>query len=220
MRAIVTGGAGFIGCHVARALLARDHRVLVLDDLSGGFESNIPKGAEFERWSVTDELDPLFQRFKPDAVYHLAAYAAEGLSHHIPVFNYTNNLVGTANVLGAGYRAGITHFVFTSSIAVFGHGQFKPLFANYVPSESGEPRLEATKAQIHVLHESEESKKQLQEMQKEYDTLTEEYNSIKTIEGPGPGKFELVSNYMAHKEASTPEEKLLKRQGDYFLDAT
>ncbi|MFY9747903.1 MAG: NAD-dependent epimerase/dehydratase family protein [Acidobacteriaceae bacterium] len=129
MRAIVTGGAGFIGCHVARALLARDHRVLVLDDLSGGFESNIPKGAEFERWSVTDELDSLFQRFKPDAVYHLAAYAAEGLSHHIPVFNYTNNLVGTANVLGAGYRAGITHFVFTSSIAVFGHGQFKPIFS-------------------------------------------------------------------------------------------
>jgi UDP-glucose 4-epimerase len=129
MKVIVTGGAGFIGCHVARSLLAREHRVLVIDDLSGGFVSNIPHGAEFERRSVTDDLDSLFQQFKPDIVYHLAAYAAEGLSHHIPVFNYTNNLLGTVNVLGAGYRAGISHFVFTSSIAVYGHGQNSPSFS-------------------------------------------------------------------------------------------
>ncbi len=57
----------------------------------------------------------------PDAVYHLAAYAAEGLSHHIPVFNTRNNYEGTANVLSAAYRAGARHFVFTSSIAVYGH---------------------------------------------------------------------------------------------------
>jgi UDP-glucose 4-epimerase len=97
--------------------------VLVLDDLSGGFENNVPTGAGFERSSITDNLDSLFQRFRPNIVYHLAAYAAEGLSHHIPVFNYTNNLIGTANVLSAGYRAGIDHFVFTSSIAVYGHPQ-------------------------------------------------------------------------------------------------
>jgi UDP-glucose 4-epimerase len=121
MKIIVTGGAGFIGSHVARALLDGGHRVLVLDDLSGGFEQNIPAGADFERRSVTDPLDALFKQFKPEIVYHLAAYAAEGLSHHIPVFNYTNVLLGTANVLGAGYRAGISHFVFTSSIAVYGH---------------------------------------------------------------------------------------------------
>jgi UDP-glucose 4-epimerase len=128
MRSIVTGGAGFIGSHVARALLDEGHRVLVLDDLSGGFEDNIPMEADFECRSVTDDLDSLFERFKPDVIYHLAAYAAEGLSHHIPVFNYTNVLLGTANVLAAGYRAGAMHFVFTSSIAVYGHAEGSRMF--------------------------------------------------------------------------------------------
>jgi UDP-glucose 4-epimerase len=54
-------------------------------------------------------------------VFHLAAYAAEGLSHHIPVFNYTNNVIGTVNTLSAAYRAGCQQYVFTSSIAAYGH---------------------------------------------------------------------------------------------------
>jgi UDP-glucose 4-epimerase len=121
MRAIVTGGAGFIGSHVAGILIAQGHKVLVIDDLSGGFEANVPSGAEFEKRSVLDPLDPIFASYRPSAVYHLAAYAAEGLSHHIPVFNFMNNTVATANVLSAAYRAGAEHFVFTSSIAAYGH---------------------------------------------------------------------------------------------------
>lgn len=121
MNAIVTGAAGFIGSHVAELLLAGGHRVMALDDLSGGFPDNVPPAAEFERRSINSDLDPLFRSFRPEAVYHLAAYAAEGLSHHVPVFNYLNNVVGTANVLAAAYRAGARHFVFTSSIAVYGH---------------------------------------------------------------------------------------------------
>ena len=121
VKVIVTGGAGFIGCHVARVLVDAGHTVLVLDDLSGGFDENVPPKAAFERRSIIEDLDSLFQKFKPDVVYHLAAYAAEGLSHHIPVFNYSNNLMGTANVLGAAYRSGARHFVFTSSIAAYGH---------------------------------------------------------------------------------------------------
>ena len=88
MRTIVTGGAGFIGSQVAEMLLAENHQVLVIDDLSGGFVGNVPAGAEFERRSVSSNLDALFSAYRPDLVYHLAAYAAEGLSHHIPVFNY------------------------------------------------------------------------------------------------------------------------------------
>lgn len=121
MNAVVTGGAGFIGSHVAERLARAGHAVLVLDDLSGGFRENIPEGARFIQRSVTEPLDDVFGRFRPDVVYHLAAYAAEGLSHHIPVFNYTNNVTGTVNVLAAAHRAGAGHFVFTSSIAVYGH---------------------------------------------------------------------------------------------------
>jgi UDP-glucose 4-epimerase len=121
MRMLVTGGAGFIGSHVAEALAAAGHEVLVLDDFSGGFLENVPGEVHFERKSVLEPLDDVFASFKPEVVYHLAAYAAEGLSHHIPVFNYQNNLVGTANVLAAAYRANSRRFVFTSSIAVYGH---------------------------------------------------------------------------------------------------
>lgn len=128
MRAVVTGAAGFIGSHVAELLIQEGHEVLAIDDLSGGFIKNIPIGALFEKRSVLDPLDDLLRMFRPQAVYHLAAYAAEGLSHHIPVFNYSNNIVGTANVLGAAYRTGAEHFVFTSSIAVYGHPGQEHLF--------------------------------------------------------------------------------------------
>jgi UDP-glucose 4-epimerase len=129
VRAIVTGGAGFIGSHVAERLVRAGHDVLVIDDLSGGFRDNIPEGARFVEQSINDSLDPVFDRFRPEAVYHLAAYAAEGLSHHVPVFNYTNNVVGTANVLAAAARTGARHFVFTSSIAVYGHPETSAAFS-------------------------------------------------------------------------------------------
>ncbi len=122
-RCLVTGAAGFIGSHVARLLVEAGHRVAAVDDLSGGFRENVPAESVFHPISVNDPLDQLFDEFRPEVVFHLAAYAAEGLSHHIPVFNYTNNLLGTANVLAAAYGSGAKHFVFTSSIAVYGHPQ-------------------------------------------------------------------------------------------------
>jgi UDP-glucose 4-epimerase len=121
MRALVTGAAGFIGSHVAEIVRAEGHEVLGVDDLSGGFIDNVPKGIEFEKRSVTGDIESLVLKVRPDIVFHLAAYAAEGLSHHIPVFNYVNNVLGTVNVLSAAYRSGTKHFVFTSSIAAYGH---------------------------------------------------------------------------------------------------
>lgn len=139
MKAVVTGGAGFIGSHVAERLVRAGHDVLVLDDLSGGFRENIPEGARFTELSITAPLDELFGKFKPDVVYHLAAYAAEGLSHHIPVFNYTNNVTGTVNVLAASHRAGAKHFVFTSSIAVYGHSDSAVPFSETTPPNPIDP---------------------------------------------------------------------------------
>src|SRR5687768_8234626 len=120
-RVLVTGGAGFIGSHVADALLARGHEVCVLDDLSGGFRENVPGGAEFVHGSVADAavVERVFSGRRITHVYHLAAYAAEGLSHFIKRFNYTNNVIGSVTLLNAAVRHEVELFVFTSSIAVY-----------------------------------------------------------------------------------------------------
>ncbi len=121
--ALVTGAAGFIGAHVTRALLAQGRvNVIALDDLSGGFRNNIPDGVEFIEASVTDAaaLSDVFRERKIDYVYHLAAYAAEGLSHFIRRFNYENNVLGSINLINESIRHEVTCFVFTSSIAVYG----------------------------------------------------------------------------------------------------
>ncbi|MFN2508584.1 MAG: NAD-dependent epimerase/dehydratase family protein [Chthoniobacterales bacterium] len=125
MKSLVTGGAGFIGTHVVRELLNRGHEVVVLDDLSGGFEENVPEGAQLIAGSILDEtlLDDLFARNRFDYVYHFAAYAAEGLSHFIKKFNYTNNVIGSINLINRSIRNEVRCFVFTSSIAVYGRNQ-------------------------------------------------------------------------------------------------
>jgi UDP-glucose 4-epimerase len=119
---LVTGGAGFIGTHVANELIHAGHTVVVLDDLSGGFRENIHPKAVFVEGSITDHelLAGLFAKHKFDYVYHLAAYAAEGLSHFIKRFNYTNNLVGSVNLINESVKHKVKCFVFTSSIAVYG----------------------------------------------------------------------------------------------------
>jgi UDP-glucose 4-epimerase len=122
---LVTGGAGFIGSHVADHLLRLGHRVVVLDDLSGGFIDNVPSDATFVNGSILDEqlVERLFAENEFSYVYHLAAYAAEGLSHFIKRFNYRNNLVGSINLINASVNYGIKRFVFASSIAVYGAAQ-------------------------------------------------------------------------------------------------
>jgi len=131
---LVTGGAGFIGSHVADHVLERGDEVVVLDDLSGGFEDNIPNHSVFVKGSILDNalLDRLFERYRFDYVYHLAAYAAEGLSHFIKRFNYNNNLIGSINLINCSVNYGVKCFVYTSSIAVYGAGQ-SPMTEDMIP---------------------------------------------------------------------------------------
>jgi UDP-glucose 4-epimerase len=135
MRVLVTGAAGFIGAHVARHLVDAGHDVVVLDDLSGGYAANVPEGAAFVEGSVVDPelVDELFREHGFSHVFHVAAYAAEGLSHFIRRFNYTNNVLGSVNVLNAAVRAEtVERFVFTSSIAVYGPAQ-APMTEETIP---------------------------------------------------------------------------------------
>jgi len=128
-RVLVTGGAGFIGSHVAESLINHGHQVVVLDDLTGGFKENIVSGAEFVEGSITDTklVEKLFGENHFEYVFHLAAYAAEGLSHFIKRFNYTNNLIGSINLINASVNCGVKCFVFTSSIAVYGASPQLPM---------------------------------------------------------------------------------------------
>jgi len=105
---LVTGGAGFIGSHVAAECVRLGHHTVVLDDLSGGFLDHVPEAATFVEGSVTDPalLAALFAQYRFDYVYHLAAYAAEGLSHFIRRHNYLTNLVGTVNLVNEAVKAG------------------------------------------------------------------------------------------------------------------
>ncbi|MDW8343149.1 MAG: NAD-dependent epimerase/dehydratase family protein [Verrucomicrobiae bacterium] len=122
---LVTGGAGFIGSHVADCLISAGYEVVILDDLSGGFVDNVNPKATFVSGSIMDKrlVDQLFVRHKFGYVFHLAAYAAEGLSHFIRRFNYENNLIGSVNLINAAVNYDVKCFVFTSSIAVYGKNQ-------------------------------------------------------------------------------------------------
>jgi len=126
---LVTGGAGFIGSHIATELIMRGYDVTVLDDLSGGFIDNLVEGITFVQGSITNAtlVNDLFEQNRFEYVYHLAAYAAEGLSHFIKRFNYTNNLIGSVNLINASVNTGVKCFVFTSSIAVYGASPELPM---------------------------------------------------------------------------------------------
>lgn len=119
---LVTGGAGFIGSHVTDFLIHAGNTVIILDDLSGGFKENINEKAIFIEGSITDEalVKKIFTEFTVDYVFHLAAYAAENLSHFIRRFNYETNLIGSINLINAAIESHVKCFVFTSSIAVYG----------------------------------------------------------------------------------------------------
>jgi UDP-glucose 4-epimerase len=134
MKALVTGAAGFIGSHVAKWLLKEGQQVVALDDLSGGYTDNVPHDASWVEGSVTDYplLQSLFAAEAFDCVFHLAAYAAEGLSHFIRRFNYNTNLIGSVNLINLSVLHTVKCFVFTSSIAVYGTNQL-PMTEDLTP---------------------------------------------------------------------------------------
>ena len=145
-----------MGSHIAEELMTNGHEVIVLDDLSGGFIDNVPNKATFVKGSILDFqlIDQLFKKYSFTYVYHLAAYAAEGLSHFIKRFNYNNNLIGSVNIINACVNYQVKCLVFTSSIAVYGAGE-PPLREDMVPGPEdsyGIAKL-AVEQELKVSHE-------------------------------------------------------------------
>ncbi|AYG02866.1 UDP-glucose 4-epimerase GalE [Gryllotalpicola protaetiae] len=119
---LVTGGAGYIGSHVVRALLSADLDVVVIDDLSSGHREFVPADVPFVDASILDAkaLDALFDRHEIDGVVHLAGYKYAGESVKRPLHTYDQNVTGTVALLAAMERAGVTRIVFSSSAGVYG----------------------------------------------------------------------------------------------------
>lgn len=126
-RVLITGVAGLLGSRLADWILENkpSYKVYGIDDLSGGLEDNINHRVNFYRLNLvkdTKELTKLFQENNFDFVFHFAAYAAEGLSPFIRTFNYDNNLRATAAIVNECIKTNVKRLVFTSSLAVYGHG--------------------------------------------------------------------------------------------------
>lgn len=125
MKILITGIAGLLGSRLADHLLLTqpDITIIGIDDLSGGYKENIHPRVKFHQMDLKDsKLQEIFNIEKPDYVFHFAAYAAEGLSPFIRTYNYQNNLVTTANVINECIRHNVKRLVFTSTLAVYGHG--------------------------------------------------------------------------------------------------
>lgn len=122
---LITGVAGLLGSRMADWIIENepDYTVVGVDNLSGGYPENLHPEVTFYQMDCADDgIDQIFEAHQPRYVYHFAAYAAEGLSPFIRKYNYQNNLVATANIINACIRFGVERLVFTSSMAVYGHG--------------------------------------------------------------------------------------------------
>jgi UDP-glucose 4-epimerase len=125
MKVLITGVAGLLGSRLADYITENlpDVEVVGIDDLSGGYAENVNKNITFlQKNLVTNGLDETFEHYKFDYVFHFAAYAAEGLSPFIRQYNYENNLVATTRIVNQCIKHNVKRLVFTSTLAVYGHG--------------------------------------------------------------------------------------------------
>lgn len=122
MKCLITGNAGFIGSHLQDALINAGHKVVGVDNLVGGFKRNIHKDTIFYKVDLTNdkEIDFIFEKEKPDVVYHLAADATEGRSQFTPISSTRNNLLSSINIFTIAIKHKVKRIIFTSSMSVYG----------------------------------------------------------------------------------------------------
>ena len=126
MKVLITGVAGLLGSRLSDWILENhpEYKIIGIDDLSGGYAENVNPEVKFIESNLINRatLSQIFEKHKPDYVFHFAAYAAEGLSPFIRNYNYQNNLVATSNIVNECIKHDVKRLVFTSTLAVYGHG--------------------------------------------------------------------------------------------------
>ena len=125
MKILITGVAGLLGSRLADWIIENKPEVEVIgvDDLSGGYLENINPKVELWQMNITEHpIENIFEFHQIDYVFHFAAYAAEGLSPFIRCYNYDNNLKATAKIVNECIKHDVKRLVFTSTLAVYGHG--------------------------------------------------------------------------------------------------
>ena len=125
---LVTGGCGYIGTHMVKALIGTGHHPIILDNLSTGHRDLLP-GGDFIEGAIEDTalLDHIFTSQRIDAVMHFAAFIEVGESVRDPLKYYHNNFCGTANLLNTMIRHDVKRLIFSSSAAVYGEPAYTPI---------------------------------------------------------------------------------------------
>ena len=128
LKALVTGGAGFIGSHLVDRLLAEGYQVVIIDNLCGGRLRNLNQGATFYHADITEAgVQDIFNREQPHLVFHLAAQTSVARSTQNPVDDVEVNVIGTLRLLDASRRLGIDKFIFSSTGgAMYGDPEINP----------------------------------------------------------------------------------------------
>ena len=135
---LITGVAGLLGSRLADWIIENkpEYKVVGIDDLSGGFKENINSKVDFYKVNLINpkhKIDLCFKKNKFDYVFHFAAYAAEGLSPFIRQYNYDNNLKATARIVNECIKYDVKRLIFTSTLAVYGHGYGGIFDENQIP---------------------------------------------------------------------------------------
>ncbi len=133
MKIMLTGGAGFIGSHIADLFLMEGFELAILDNLSTGRIENIPAGVNFFKEDInSSNIYDIFRQFKPDIVVHNAAQVSVGSSVNDPFRDMEINIRGTLNLLGAGVENKVKRFVFASTGgAIYGEHDYFPADENH-----------------------------------------------------------------------------------------
>ena len=129
---LITGGAGYVGAHVVRALQESGRKVVVLDDFSSGLERKVPAGVPIVRASIADRVAvaEALRAHRVDGVIHLAAKKAAGESVTMPLYYYRENVSGMVELLAAMSEVGVAKLVYSSSAAVYGSPSENPIHEN------------------------------------------------------------------------------------------